>query len=176
MYLFAIVALSLVVLLSLTGNVEANRTVDFPIEHQQAVIQVDQYRAFLFAADMYMKSNPPAVTVPTAIKWDVIKANPLVAPGAVSVAIPSTWKIVRKPDNTWVACTEIPQRSISAIWQIAPPLTTSSGVSSPGMTPVNLSGVSSPGMTPVNLDRSPEPTHIVVGDPVTANAEAKLCL
>lgn len=156
MYIFLIGAISFLVFLSATAAFDSSIKVDHTPEHQATVLEIDKYRTFLFVADQYMKSSPAAVSTPTAVSWDTLKAHPFTAPGAKTLAMPNNWKIVRNPDNSWVACTELSERSISAVWQLAP----------------STSGAA---MTPVISVAGQLPKYVVIGEASTASTNAALC-
>ena len=156
MYIFLIGAISFLVLLNATTLSDARSKIDYTAEHQATVLEIDKYRSFLFVADQFMKNSPAAVSVPTTVSWDALKAHPFTAPGARALAMPHNWKIVRNPDNTWVACTELSERSISAVWQLAPP-------------------TSGAAMTPVSAIAGQRPKYVVIGEDATATTNAALC-
>lgn len=72
-----------------------------------AASEVEKYRVFMYAADTYMKSSPPSVSVTTSVDWSTIKTLTTLPASVRATEMPSGWRIVRAVDNTWVACTQL---------------------------------------------------------------------
>lgn len=159
-FVLAFVSLLSVALLSMT---QANQLVDHPQAALSAMAEVDLYRMFMYSADQYMKQTSLAdVNTQTTVTWATIKVASTTPPGASNLAIPSTWKIVVTPGKKWVACTDMDERSVGAIAQLAPPSTDASSPLS--LTPLRLTGANSTGVS-----------HIVISPSNTAAAFAAQC-
>ena len=165
MNIFLGMAVSGAIVLSVVGLSTSFERVDHKPEQLDAGAEVDQYRLFMFVADQYMKTAPP-VTVNTVRTWEGMKETPVAPTGARAGSMPGGWKVVQTPSAGWVACTEMNERSISMISQLAPRPSVSSGSGTFTM----------PGLVPVSLGTNPAPSHIVIGTPTAAPSLAALCL
>ncbi len=155
----AIAAVAGLVGLSMISLTTSMARVDHKSEQQHANAVLDQYRMFMFVADQYMKTAP-TVSVNTTVSWEVLRASPSAPPGAQQVNMPAGWRIVQTPAD-WVACTEMDERSVALIGQLAPSATSGSGTGTASLTPVSGAGGSA--------------AHVVVGDTQNAAALAGLC-
>jgi hypothetical protein len=81
-----------------------------------ASAQVDQYRLFMYAASQYMQTYSAGAGT---ITWDTMKTVGTTPSGAKSTGMPAAWKVVAAADNSWVACTELDERAVGAIQQLA---------------------------------------------------------
>lgn len=162
MYIFFMGVIAFIMFLNLVNSFVVTDKIDSPQEHRQAMLEVDKYRAFMFVADQYMKNDPPAVTSITAVNWDTLKTTPFAAPASRALTMPVNWKIVRRPDDTWVACTDLEERSVTAIGQLLPP-------------PESIDQDSS-SMSPVITTSGQAPEYIVMrGDDAPAIDLVNLC-
>jgi hypothetical protein len=109
------VALGLVLFAAATTTA-LQRQFDTPKAVVAASAQVDQYRLFMFIASQYMRNYSAGAGT---ITWDTMKTIAGAPSGAKSVGMPATWKVVAAADNSWVACTELDERAIGAIQQLA---------------------------------------------------------
>lgn len=164
MNIFLGVAIGAAIAASVAGLATSFARVDHKPEQQHAVADVDQYRVFIYVADQYMKTAP-AVSVNTVRTWDELKSTSLTPVGARSGGMPYGWKVIQIPPKEWVACTEMDERSISLISQLAPRPSVSSG----GVT------TTEPGLVPVYIGLSPGVSHVVMGTETSAPALAALC-
>jgi len=100
-----------------------------------AASEVEKYRVFMYAADTYMKSSPPSVSVTTSVDWSTIKTLTTLPASVRATEMPSGWRIVRAVDNTWVACTELSAEALNTLQQkvTRPGLVASGGYSLQGM-------------------------------------------
>lgn len=163
MNLAFVLAFASLMTVALLGMTQANQLVDHPQAAQSAMAEVDLYRMFMYSADQYMKQTSLAdVSAQTNVTWDAIKVASTTPPGAKNLAIPVTWKIVVTPGKKWVACTDMDERSVGAIAQLAPPSTDASSPQS--LTPLRLTSANSASVT-----------HIVISPSSTAAAFAAQC-
>ena len=163
MNVFLAVALGSVIALGVLSLTNSASRVDHKVEHQEAVVQLDQYRLFMFVADQYMRSAPPVTSV-TAIRWSTLRASTGAPPAARATGMPNSWRVVQTPSAGWVACTEMEERSIAALGRLAPK------PSGPA-----VAGTTAAALTPIYLAGGGSASHLVVGAPENAAALAALC-
>lgn len=77
--------------------------------------ELDQYRAFLYAADQFFKKTPPPAAL-TYYSWADIKNS--ANPASQNIGINPFWKTVRMPDGTWSACTELSELAAASVGRI----------------------------------------------------------
>jgi hypothetical protein len=164
MNIFLGMAVSGAIVLSVVGLTTSFERVDHKPEQRDAGAVVDQYRLFMFVADQFMKAAP-AVAVNTVRTWEEMKVTPFAPTGARAGGMPTGWKVIQTPATGWVACTEMNERSISMISQLAPRPSVTSGTGT----------ITMPGLVPVSLGTDPAPSHIVIGTPTAAPSLAALC-
>ena len=140
----------------------------------QSLSQLQQYRAFLYTSSRYFgQTAAPAMT--TAYGWNAIKdAAP---PSLRNAGMPPHWKSVRRPDGSWVACTELAETTLARLPALFPVQTVSSGATTLPVLPTVVStgsitvlvgngGSSQPGI----------PSYVVIGhQDAQAAASANLC-
>lgn len=163
MNVFFALGVSAVVMTGIAGLSLSYSRVDHKAEQRDAVAQVDQYRVFMAVADQYM-ATAGAVSVNTVITWETLRASKAAPPGARDVGMPGGWRIVQTPSSGWVACTEMDERSIGLLSQLAPRPSVSVGTSTttyPGLVPVPGAGG--------------EISHVVIGTPTAAVSLAAIC-
>lgn len=163
MNIFLALGVGAVVMTGVAGLSMSYSRVDHKAEQRDAVTQVDQYRVFMAVADQYMAKASP-VTVNTVISWDILRVSKAAPPGAREVGMPGSWRIVQTPASGWVACTEMDERSIGLLSQLAPRPSVSTGsttVTAPGLVPVSNAGG--------------EISHVVIGTPTAAVSLASIC-
>lgn len=107
--------LSLLMLLAATTQ-NTQQAIDAPAAVVQARAQVDQYRLFMFVANLYMQGYSGGAAT---ITWSTLKTAPGAPSGAVNGNVPATWKVVAAADNSWVACTDLDVRTVSVVQQMA---------------------------------------------------------
>jgi hypothetical protein len=159
-------AILLGVMLALPGG-EAGREL-------QSLSQLQQYRAFLYAAARYFEQTAAPATT-TAYGWTVIKdAAP---PSLRNAGMPPHWKSVRRPDGSWVVCTELAETTLARLPALFPVQTVAVGTASIAVLPtvvptgsitalVGNGGASQPGT----------PSYVVMGQQdAQAAASANLC-
>ncbi|MGE3342290.1 MAG: hypothetical protein AB7L71_02550 [Vicinamibacterales bacterium] len=164
MNFLAYAALSVLVFAAVAGARVAVDRVDRPQEHFDAVAEVDKYRMFVFVADQYVQ-QAPAVSAATSVSWDTMRVSAAAPPAVANVAMPSTWRIVRFADGTYVACTDMQERSVTAIAQLVPGVTESTGSTTATV----------PQLQAVKLNGSALPTHVVLGNAAEATTLATAC-
>jgi hypothetical protein len=159
-------AILLGILLALPGG-EVGREV-------QSLSQLQQYRAFLYTSGSYFgQTAAPAVT--TAYGWTAIKNA---APSSLrNAGMPPHWKSVRRPDGSWVTCTELAETTLARLPAMFPVQTVTSGTTTLPVLPTIVStgsitvlvgngGASQPGT----------PSYVVIGQQdAQAAASANLC-
>ena len=89
---------------------------DQPVAVANAMVQVNQYRMFMYVADQYMKTYSGG---PGTLTWATLASVASAPSGALNVNMPAGWKVVVASDKSWVACTQIDERAIGAIQQLA---------------------------------------------------------
>lgn len=81
-------------------------------QRAQAMAQVQQYQAFLYASRSYFgQTAPPSVT--TSYNWSTLRSAAV--PAMVQAGMPPHWKSVRRPDGYWVACTELTETALAKL-------------------------------------------------------------
>ncbi len=143
---------------------------------EQAVGQLQQYQVFLFTAKSYFERNA-APGVNTAYSWATLKAA--ATPAMTNAGIPPFWKAVRKPDGSWVACTQMSESSTAKVSSLFPVQSGTLGTATISIVP---SAVLSASITTVvgtggaSAQSAGTPTYVVVGQQATAAvASANLC-
>lgn len=115
MQILLYVALGLILFAAATTTA-VQRQFDTPKAVVNASAQVDQYRLFMFVASQYMQTYSAGAGTVT---WNTLKTVVTAPSGAKSIGMPATWKVVAAADNSWVACTDLDERAIGAIQQLA---------------------------------------------------------
>lgn len=115
MQLLVMIVFALLMLLYGTTQI-TQQAIDAPAAVAAARAQVDKYRQFMFVANLYMQGySGGAATIP----WPTLKTAPGAPSGAVNSNMPATWKVVAAADNSWVACTDLDERAVSGVQQLA---------------------------------------------------------
>ncbi len=140
----------------------------------QSLSQLQQYRTFLYTASRYFE-HTAAPALATSYGWAAIKdAAP---PSLRNAGMPPHWKAVRRPDGSWVACTELEETTLASLPALFPVQTVTAGTTAlpvlPTVVPtgsitvlVGNGGASQPGM----------PSYVVIGQQdAAAAASANLC-
>jgi len=138
---------------------------------QAAEAQLLQYQTFLYTANSYFTRNAAPVST-TAYSWSTLRAA--AAPSHVNAGIPAHWKAVRRPDGSWVACTQINERAAARLPNLFPTQTDAGGAAVvPTVVPqASITLVVGSG----GASESGTPTYVVVGEQSTAAASsANLC-
>lgn len=99
-------------------TVSVQRAFDAPTSMIPVQAQVDQYRMFMYVADVYMSTYTGGAGTVT---WVMMKDATGAPSGAKLASMPATWKVVVAADNTWVACTPMDERAMGVIQQLAAP-------------------------------------------------------
>jgi hypothetical protein len=118
MYAWLIFSVCLVAML-MGGFQGRSAQVEVSAVARGAKAEMDLYREFLYAASQYMAGIPP-VEVPRRVTWDEIRSASTTPPGLVQAGIPAGWRLEVAGDGSWVACTELSERTATAIGQWAP--------------------------------------------------------
>ena len=89
--------------------------------------EVDHYRAFLYLADLYMKtqSAPSATTAPRGLTAKDLLSSLGVDHGLSLEAFPSNWRVVLGTNATWATCTPMSEEAMGMVAQLV--RTTSTG-------------------------------------------------
>lgn len=152
------IALSGIVFTAVTAAHMASK-----FDHPEALVDVqadvNKYVMFIYSADQYAKTVA-SVSTATTVSWGTIVASGVVPPAGQMLSMPSTWKAVLIPGGTWVGCTELNERSMSAVAQLVPP-NTSGTTTSPQFQPVALA--------------STTPNFLVLGTASEATSLASYC-
>lgn len=168
MHFLLIAALSLVVFYSAV-TLGTNAEVDNPQAARDAAIQVDQYRMFMYVADQYMTQFPPAAAGVVTVTWPTMAASTVAPPGAKTLTMPPSWRVVRAADLSWVACTDMDERSIGSLNQLL-----SSGVAAQGTGAIASADLRNTAVALVNAS-SVTTSYVVLGSPTAATTLASLC-
>lgn len=115
MQLLAMIVLSLLIFVASTTS-SVQQSIDQPVAVATARAQVDKYRVFMFVANLYMQNYTGGAAT---IGWTTLRTAPGAPSGAANSMMPSSWKVVAAADNTWVACTDLDERAVSAVQQLA---------------------------------------------------------
>lgn len=115
MQFLVIVVLSLLMFLAATTR-NVQQAIDAPAAVAEARVQVEQYRMFVYVAGLYMQGySGGAATIP----WTTLRGASGVPSGVRNAGMPATWRVVAAADNSWVACTEMDERAVAAVQQMA---------------------------------------------------------
>lgn len=112
-FIFIIVALAMFSAIT-TSLTHAKK--DAPVAVSAARAQIDQYRLFMYVANEYMRNYSGGAQT---ITWQTLKTLPWIPSGARQGGMPASWKVVAAADNTWVACTELDERTVGVLEQLA---------------------------------------------------------
>lgn len=169
MHLLLMAALALVVFISIT-TLSTQGSLDRPQKTADAAVKVDQYRMFMFVADKYMKMSAPTGPGTVTVDWATMAASSVTPPAAKLLAMPPGWRVVRAADLSWVACTEMDERSVGALNQLLTAGVVTQGIGAT-IAPGDLSNTS------VQLSNGGGGTasFVVLGSPSTASTLASLC-
>jgi hypothetical protein len=118
MYTWLICSVALFALLAAGFQGSAAR-VEMGAAAYDAKSELDLYRAFVFAAAQYMTVTPPTGRTHW-VSWDEMRSSPGIPPGLIRAGIPARWRLQVAGDGSWVACTELSERTATAIAQWAP--------------------------------------------------------
>lgn len=158
------IAISGAVVLSVAGLATSASRIDHKSEQRAAAAEVDRYRMFMFVADQAMRAAP-VVSAPTVRTWDGLRTSAHAPPGAQQAGMPAGWKVVQMPGAGWVACTEMSERGIGMLAQLAPRAAQAGEAGASSATgPVALA-----------LGAGPKVTHMVLAAPGSAASLAGLC-
>lgn len=167
MQLLLVLALSGLVLFSSIA-VKMMADIDAPEAAADALVQVDQYKVFMFVADQYMTHSAPTAPGVVSIDWATLSSTPQTPPATRNMPMPAGWRVVRGPDMSWVACTRMGEQAASALGQLLP------APSSPGGS-ATVSAMTNAN-TAVNLPYgSASQSFVVLGSPTAALSLANLC-
>lgn len=165
----------LIFAVAIIGTVIATLPSNTEQEDQRINGQVEQYQAFIRTADLYFAANPaPGST--TAYYWSTIKTH--AASGQKDAEMPPHWKVVRKSDGDWVACTELNETTLAALGKLIPTqsVTVGTGTVSVVPTPVPTSSITAVIGTGGSSESSGTPTYVVMGQTGSNSAtSANLC-
>jgi hypothetical protein len=156
MHFLVLIALAASVYLSMVTDPELAR-VDHPDAADDAHLQVDLYREFIYVGNIYMTQHAPSVPANLIVDWPTIRAS---APAPLRDApMPPSWKIVRAADMRWAACTDMDEAAANSI----------SVLIDPGNPAASAN-------TPVNAQANGRTqAFVVVGDAGAAQQWASLC-
>lgn len=115
MQFLVIAVLSLLMFLAATTR-NTQQQIDAPQAVADARVQVEQYRRFVYVANLYMQGYAGgAATIP----WATLKTASGVPSGFLNAGMPANWKVVAAADNSWVACTAMDERAVAAVQRMA---------------------------------------------------------
>lgn len=115
MQLLMILVIALMMFMAATTQ-NTQQAIDAPQAVAAARSQVDQYRVFMYVAGQYMKGySGGAATIP----WTTLRTASGVPSGAANAGMSGSWKVVAAADSSWVACTDMDERAVAAIQQLA---------------------------------------------------------
>lgn len=115
MQFLLILAVTLMMVLAATTR-NTQQAIEVREEAVSARQQIDRYRTFMFVANLYMQTYSGGAATLT---WNTLRTAPGAPSGAVQSGMPATWKIVVAADNSWVACTELDERALGSVQQLA---------------------------------------------------------
>lgn len=115
MQFLVIAVLSLLMFLAATTR-NTQQAIDAPQAVADARVQVEQYRMFVYVAAMYVQGYAGGAATVT---WPTLKTASGVPSGLLNSGMPATWKVVIAADHSWVACTTMDERAVSAVQQLA---------------------------------------------------------
>lgn len=140
---------------------------------RQAKAELIRYRVFVSTADTYFKGvAAPGAT--TSYGWAQIKSA--APPGLATTGMRADWRVVRKPDGQWAACTQLNEMSVARINEIYAAAQPASGASEPFGQRILPGALTSGGAGAIKFDGAGEITGLVsVGKPTDAMNAANLC-
>lgn len=115
MHTLLLVAISFMILLASMGGMKRSE-IDQPKKVASAGSSIYRYQMFVYVSTLYMASYSGGAAT---VYWPTLRTASGAPSGAKNMDMPPTWKIVIAADRTWVACTEVDERSIGTIGQIA---------------------------------------------------------
>ncbi len=140
---------------------------------RQAKAELIRYRVFVSTADTYFKGVAAPGTT-TSYGWEQIKAA--APPGLATTGIRADWRVVRKPDGQWAACTQLNEMSVARINEIFAPAQPASGASEAFGGRVLPGALTSGGTGAIAFGGTEQITGLVsVGTPTDAMNAANLC-
>ena len=147
-------------------TIAAGNKADRPQESKDSLVQVNKFRTFMYVADQYMKTIivPPATN--TTITWATMSTSSVAPPAMASTTMPLNWRVVHATDGSWVACTELDERPISAVGQLVAGSSRIEGTGTLVITPAPAA------LVPITIDAK---SYVVIGTTATALAQATLC-
>jgi hypothetical protein len=149
-------AIAVAIFLSMVGDREIT-LVDHPEAADDAHLQVDLYREFIYVGNVYMTKYAPAMPASMTVNWSTMSAW---APAPLRNApMPASWKIVRAADLTWAACTDMDEFAANGIGVVIDPTNPAASAN----TPVTL------------MVSGQSQDFVVVGDAAGAQQWASLC-
>ena len=159
-------AILLGVVLALPGQ-EASREL-------QSLSQLQQYRAFLFTASRYFEQTAAPATT-TAYGWNAIRDS--APPSLRNAGMPPHWKSVRRPDGSWVACTELAETTLAKLPGLFPAQTVAAGTSTITVLPTVVpTGSITALIGNGGASEAGTPSYVVMGQQdAPAAASANLC-
>ncbi len=87
-----------------------------PQETARASDEMDHYRAFLYLADLYMKTHAPASEPLDLSAQDLLPSLGQVH-GMGANAFPSNWHVVVQSNSNWATCTPLSEEALGLIAQ-----------------------------------------------------------
>lgn len=165
MQLLLIVAVAMLMAFSITTKF-AHDKIDRPAAAKQALVEVNRFRTFMFVANQYMNTVTVAPSAITTIPWSTMASSSVTPPGMRSMSMPATWRVVQATDKSWVACTEMDERSVSAVGQLVAATSTVNGSGTVVVSPAPAA------LVPVSIGGT---GFVVIGTEATAVAQATLC-
>ena len=165
MQVILLAAIGLTMILSVLTIASGNKA-DRPQASKDSLVQVNKYRTFMYVADQYMKTItvPPATN--TTITWSTMSASSVAPPAMASTTMPLNWRVVHATDGSWVACTELDERPISAVGQLVAGSSRIEGTGTLVITPAPAA------LVPITIGAT---SYVVIGTTTTALAQATLC-
>ena len=87
-----------------------------PQDIARASDEMDHYRAFLYLADLYMKTHPPA-SGPLDLRAQDLLSILAQTHGMSADAFPSSWHVVVQSNSNWATCTPLSEEALGLIAQ-----------------------------------------------------------
>jgi len=112
--LVIIVIAFLMLAAGMTKNTQ--QAIDAPVAVAAARAQVEQYQLFMFVATLYMQDYSGGAG---SIVWSTLKTARGAPSGAVGGNMPASWRVVVAADKSWVACTDLDERAVGIVQQLA---------------------------------------------------------
>ena len=170
MQLLLMSAITLVMFLA-SITFSAQKQIDEPQVKVDAARVVGQYRLFMNVASDYMRDIGSASPGVVSIDWATMSQSAVASPGARNIQMPPGWRVIRAADLSWVACTQMDERAVSALSPIQYPVPPAAGAGAPVTLLFKTQGLSLPAALPA----APANSFVVIGDDPAAATLAAMC-